>query len=255
MNKFEAQDGPQRVGYPPAEGPPEQRVGDEQRSGKHESPAKTMTGKQGGEVSHPANKTTAFHSRLAAGAAVLISAGVVTIGITIFRRQSDPVYLVETSDLILALIAAGLAFVGLTSMLIAGRPDITLLAGLVTGLLVAGFAALLSIGVRLILVAIILLWLLVKRLDQGTNWLPMLSGAGVGAGLLILASIALQAPLAACDEDGATVNVDGRYDSVSASANRGDDFEVGWVEFNGSRIDYECRQGELIRFEKIKNTG
>ena len=46
---------------------------------KTTSTAKTVTEKQGGEVGGPANKVTAIQSRLAAGAAVLIAAGVVAM--------------------------------------------------------------------------------------------------------------------------------------------------------------------------------
>lgn len=117
---------------------------------------------------------------------ILGGAVVVALGLTIMGRRTDPVYLLETYHLVVALAAGIVALVGLAVLLGIRRYDVAALAGLATALLISGIAALFSIGILLKLLATIPVWLLAKRSFQGSDWPALLSGAGVGAGFLLL---------------------------------------------------------------------
>lgn len=194
--------------------------------------------------------------RLFSAAFSIIGAtAVVVLGLAIFERRSDPVYLIETYHVVLAGAAATVALASLAGLLVVHRYDLAALSALTSALLVTGIAALPSIGMVLILVTFIPVWLLARRLTHGLDWPAVLSGAGVGTGLLILTWVALQPPIVACGDDGATVNIDGRYASVSGEANSLDGREEGRVQFDGHTLSYECQQGELVRFELTREAG
>lgn len=193
--------------------------------------------------------------RIAFVVSVMGAGVVVVLGLTLFERRADPVYAVASYQVVLASVGAIAALCGLAGLLLIRRYDLAALAAVATGLLVAGWAALLSIGILLILLASIPIWLLAKRLSQTSDWLAVLTGAGVGMGLLLLTWVAIQPPLVACGESGATVSIPSQYDAVSGGATRDGDREVGWAEFDGNSLSYECQGGELVTFELSRNSG
>jgi len=105
-----------------------------------------------------------------------------------------------------------------------------------------------TVGILLILLALVPIWLLTKRLSHGSDWLAVLTGAGVGVGLLLLTWVAMQPPLVACGEAGATVSIPSQYSAVAGGATSDGNSEVGWAEFDGNTLSYECQGGELSRF-------
>jgi hypothetical protein len=192
---------------------------------------------------------------LSAAFSIIGAAAVVVVGLAIYERRSNPVYLIETYHVVLAVAAATVALASLAGMLVVHRYDLAALSALTSSLLVSGIAALPSIGVILILLAFIPVWFLARRLAHGLDWPAVLSGAGVGAGLLILTWVAIQPPLVACGDGGATININGRYDSVSGESTRLDGGEAGSARFDGHSLSYECQQSELVRFELTREAG
>lgn len=170
--------------------------------------------------------------------------------VLVVTRYGEPVYLLDARRLAIAASAGVVALAGLIGLSAVRRYDLALLAGLTAGLLIAGVAAWLSIGILLILLAVVSGWMLARRLRRGVEGGALLSGTGTAAGLLVLTWITLQPPLVACNTDqGATITIDGRFNSFSAEAHRDDEIERGWVSFNGHGFEFECRHGELVRFE------
>lgn len=186
---------------------------------------------------------------------ILGAAVVVALGLAILERRSDPVYPVETYHVVLAVAASFAALSGLAGLFVIRRYDLAALTAVATALLISGLAALFSIGILLILLAVIPMWLLAKRLSNGVDWPAVLTGAGVGAGMLLLSWVAIQPPFVACGEDGATVSIPGRYGSGSGGATSDDGVEVGWAEFDGNTLSYECQHGELVKFELTRSSG
>ena len=193
--------------------------------------------------------------RIAVVISVLGAGVVVVLGLALFERRTDPVYPVASYQLALASVDAIAAICGLAGLLVIRRYDLAALAAVATGLIIAGLAALLSIGMLLILLAIVPVWLLAKRLSHRSDWPAVLTGAGVGVGLLLLTWVAIQPPLVACGEAGATVSIPSQYSAVSGGATSDGDREVGWAEFDGNTLSYECQGGELVGFELVRNSG
>ena len=186
--------------------------------------------------------TAALVSSLGAGALVVLVLGVLD-------RRGDPLYSIETYQVILASAAAITATASLAGLLLVRRYDLTALAAMASALLIAGFAALMTIGILLLLLAVVPIWLLTKRLTNGSDWPAVLTGAGLGVGMLLLTWVAIQPPLVACGEAGATVSIPSRYSTVAGGATSDGAREVGWAEFDGNTLSYECQGDELVRFE------
>lgn len=193
--------------------------------------------------------------RIAFVVSVLGAGVVVVLCLALFERRADPVYAVASYQIVLASVGAIAGLCGLAGLLLIQRYDLAVLAAVATGLLIAGWSALLSIGILLILLASIPIWLLAKRLSQASDWPAVLTGAGVGMGLLLLTWVAIQPPLVACGETGATVSIPSQYSAVSGGATSDGEREVGWAEFDGNSLSYECRGGELRSFELSRNSG
>ena len=193
--------------------------------------------------------------RIALFVSVLGACVVVVLGLVLLERRADPVYLVGSYQVVLAWVGAVAALGGLAGLLLIRRYDLAALAAAATGLLIAGWAALLSIGILLILLAAIPIWLLAKRLPETSYWPAVLTGAAVGAGLLLLTWVAVQPPLVACGEAGATVSFPSQFSSGSGGASSDGDREVGWAQFDGYSLSYECQGGERVTFELLRNSG
>lgn len=185
----------------------------------------------------------------------LAAGGVVFLALTLFERRSDPVYAIAPYQIALASAGGLAALCGLAGLLLIRRYDLAALAAVASGLLITGWAAVLTIGMLLILLAIIPTWLLAKRVSQASDWLAVLTGSGVGVGLLLLAWVAIQPPLVACGESGATVSIPSQYSNGSGEATSDGDREVGWAKFDGHTLSYECHGSELVAFDLSSTSG
>jgi hypothetical protein len=106
--------------------------------------------------------------------------GVVFLALTLFERRSDPVYSIAPYQIALASVGGLAALCGLAGLLLIRRYDLAALAAVASGLLITGWAAVLTIGMLLILLAIIPTWMLANRISQASDWLAVLTGSGSG---------------------------------------------------------------------------
>lgn len=190
-------------------------------------------------------------SSLTLAAVAVMGVAVAWMVALVVRRYAEPVYLIGAARVWITVIAGLVALFSLIGLTSTRRYDLALRAGLTAGLLVAGLAAIFSIGIPLLVFSVLAGASLVRRPGGGTHRIAVMSGAGLAVGALVLTWSVLQPPAVVCRADGgASIRVDGRHGSISTeSSNTGERASQGTARFNGSGFEYECRDGDLVRFE------
>jgi hypothetical protein len=125
-----------------------------------------------------------------------------------------------------------------------------LLAALAVALGLVGLVAIFSIGVLLLAAAALVAVLLATRLRPTTR--TVRAGALVGVGLPLIALTALSDPLVDCESGRSGENVFlglGSDESSAEGASFPDGRSFGRSEGDGYAYEYECREGELVRFD------
>jgi hypothetical protein len=187
---------------------------------------------------------------------LLIVAASVSTGL---RHAGEPVYQLPTEARIVLVLFGSLSMLAILSLFVLPRVIPAVAGALIAFCVVWGVLAIFSIGILLLVGAVVLIVLLVRMAGPITGRAVLALAAGVllAIGLSGLVVVAAQPPIVRCSQDGGAA-VSGRYwwgggadQSSGTGWARPDGRSGGTVTLGGRTYRYACRGGKLVRFTAV----
>lgn len=215
----------------------------------------------------PAGTTSV--TRALAGVAQVTAAAVAVVAVlmitSLVRRSSEAVEAVSPTVLAVAAAGSMMALAGAGFLAVSRHRDVTLLSATASLLVLVAVLALFSIGILVLPIAVVMLVILGRRTSGHTSLAaPLLAGATLATGLVVLFAIWVQPPLVRCLEHGASTTsrpwwgISGGSYSGSGTAGAGGvsptgaGVATGSMETSSGRYVYRCEGRKLVEFQRTR---
>lgn len=190
---------------------------------------------------------------LLGGAVVVV---VVIMALKTIAHASQPVYQLPAIAVVTVCAASVLAICGAIGMVLARDPAVALLSALATLLFLVGVLAILSIGILLLIAAVTILVVLIRRARPKADRAAVLSGVILSFGLTPLLIVSLTPPTVECSDSGVRTSSrewwgGSRAGSTSGFGTSGpDNTASGTITVGSHNFSFTCSDGRLATFAK-----